>query len=60
MGNILFLQQNIIAFCVAIRKKKSIFDRILNFVEQRQKQPPEVFYKKGVLKIFANFTGKHL
>ena len=25
-----------------------------------QKQPPEVFCKKGVLKIFANFTGKHL
>ena len=25
-----------------------------------QKQPPEVFCKKGVLKIFAKFTGKHL
>ena len=25
-----------------------------------QKQPPELFYKKGVLKIFAKFTGKHL
>ena len=25
-----------------------------------QKQPPEVFCKKGVLKNFANFTGKHL
>ena len=24
------------------------------------KQPPEVFYKKGVLKNFAKFTGKHL
>ena len=23
-------------------------------------QPPEVFYKKGVLKIFAKITGKHL
>ena len=22
--------------------------------------PPEVFYKKGALKIFAKFTGKHL
>ena len=22
-----------------------------------QKQPPEVFYKKGVFKTFANFTG---
>ena len=26
----------------------------------RQKQPPEVFYKKGVLKNFTKFTGKHL
>ena len=25
-----------------------------------QKQPPEVFYKKGVLRNFTKFTGKHL
>ena len=25
-----------------------------------QKQPPEVFYKKGVLKNFTKFTGKYL
>ena len=25
-----------------------------------QKQPPEVFYKKDVLRNFAKFTGKHL
>ena len=25
-----------------------------------QKQPPQVFCKKGVLKKFANFTGKNL
>ena len=25
-----------------------------------QKQPPEVFYKKGVLKNFVNLTEKHL
>ena len=25
-----------------------------------QKQPPEVFYKKVVLRDFAQFTGKHL
>ena len=25
-----------------------------------QKQPPEVYYKKGVLKNFAKLTGKHL
>ena len=27
---------------------------------QLQQQPPEVFYKKCVLKNFAKFTGKHL
>ena len=30
-----------------------------NFLKQ-QKQPPEVFRKKGVLKNFAKFTRKHL
>ena len=25
-----------------------------------QKQPPGVFYKKGVLRNFVKFTGKHL
>ena len=29
-------------------------------VQYVQKQPPEAFLKKGVLKHFANFTGKHL
>ena len=28
--------------------------------EQLQKQPPEVFCKKGVLRNFTKFTGKHL
>ena len=28
--------------------------------ENVQKQPPEVFYKKGVLRNFVKFTGKHL
>ena len=26
----------------------------------KQKQPPEVFYKKSVLRAFTKFTGKHL
>ena len=29
-------------------------------VQYVQKQPPEVFFKKGVLKSFANLTEKHL
>ena len=28
--------------------------------ETQEKQPPEPFYKKGVLRNFAKFTGKHL
>ena len=30
------------------------------FLIKEQKEPPEVFYKKGVLKNFVNFAGKHL
>ena len=33
--------------------------RLHNNVEI-QKQPPEVFYEKGVLRNFAKFTEKHL
>ena len=29
-------------------------------VQYVQKQPPEVFFEKGVLKNFVNLTGKHL
>ena len=31
-----------------------------DFVNIKQKQPPEVFCEKGVLRNFAKFTGKHL
>ena len=31
-----------------------------NFGNYSRKQPPRVLYKKGVLKSFATFTGKHL
>ena len=34
--------------------------RIFSHSLKKQKQPPEMFYKKGVLKNFAKFTGKHL
>ena len=34
--------------------------RLLFFNRYYQNQPPEVFYKKGTLKIFSKFTGKHL
>ena len=29
-------------------------------LHELQKQPPEKFYKKGALKNFTKFTGKHL
>ena len=31
-----------------------------NASAEKQKQPPEVFYSKDVLKNFAKFTRKHL
>ena len=30
------------------------------FIHTDQKQPPEMFCKKAVLRDFAKFTGKHL
>ena len=30
------------------------------FINIRQKQPPEMFYKKGALKNLAMFTAEHL
>ena len=38
------------------RKKGNKREKKLTF----RSTPPEVFYKKGVLKNFAKFTGKHL
>ena len=29
-------------------------------LQWNEKQPPEVFFKKGILKNFMKFTGKHL
>ena len=31
----------------------------ITFVKYLEKQPPEVFCRKGVLRNFAKFTGKH-
>ena len=33
-------------------------DCLRKLIEERKKQPPEVFYKKGFLKHFASFKGK--
>ena len=38
----------------------ALFSKISFMLWFVQKQPPEVFYKKAVLKSFAVFTGKHL
>ena len=43
----------------SICDKKSLQLSLQNFIIL-QKQPPEVFCKKGVLKIFSIFTRKHL
>ena len=45
---------------MSIRKQIGNFSDCVTFSRFRtQKQPPEVFYKKGVLKNVAKFTGKH-
>ena len=46
-----FLVHNIVAFNFMVVK---------NYAFSGQKQPPEVFYQKGVFKNFVNFTGKQL
>ena len=40
--------------------KKGIINIFLSFSDNAQKQPSEVFCKNGVLKIFADSTGKQL
>ena len=42
------------------KKRKMYLFRSLSNIYDGQKQPPHVFYIKGVLKKFAIFTGKHL
>ena len=37
-----------------------LFIKLKSWSTSLQKQPPEVFYKKGFLTNFAEFTGKHL
>ena len=57
ISSILYLT-SLIARCTKLKWNQKYFmkSKILNF----QKQPPEVFYEKGVLWNFTKFTGKHL
>ena len=41
-------------------KRFSFRGEFQHWTSQKQKQPPEVFYKKGVLINFTKFTGKQL
>ena len=45
-------------FIAAHFTKKNVTDITSNYLCQRQ--PPEVFYRKGGLKNFSKFTGKHV
>ena len=45
---------------LSIRRQKFSGNFVFPLQFILQKQPQEVFCKKGVLKTFANFTGKHL
>ena len=68
MQNVHQFQQDIsiFSYSVVFIKKINVLSlhhcfsgKITNFLK-KQKQPPEVFGKKGVLKHCAIFTGKHL
>ena len=47
-------------FMTRYREKGQFNPFRVNVLNYFKKQPPEVFYKKGVLKDFSEFTGKHL
>ena len=47
----------LILFCFHKSSFKYVFKKVQS---EQQKQPPEVFHKKGVLRNFAKFTGKRL
>ena len=41
-------------------QKIALLGKIVSRLTKREKQPPEVLYKKGVLKNFTKLTGKYL
>ena len=46
---------------ITVTQMKQLNERMFYIYKiNEQKQPPEVFYKKGVLRNFTNFIGKHL
>ena len=51
-------------FCLHLLTNLKAFvsysDDYINLFDTCEKQPPQVFCKKGVLRDFAKFTGKHL
>ena len=49
-----------ILFTVLIKDRQFFILFIKTRMSVFHKQPPEVFYKKKIRKIFAIFTGKHL
>ena len=56
-----FLQRNILnGIPILSQKRCKNKQDDLHFLLAWEKQPPELFYKKSVVKNFAKFTGKHL
>ena len=55
-------QLNTISYSKVIFFKTYFFSISISYMQilYDQKQPPEVFYKKVVLRSFTKFTGKHL
>ena len=42
------------------RRRLSRFIKVQAYFAEKQQQPPEIFYLKGVLEKFATFTEKHV
>ena len=56
----MLFRSRILILIIFTFKIDAFLEVLIKNLNERQKQPPIVFYKKAVLKNFAIFTGKHV
>ena len=56
----MLFRSRILILIIFTFKTDAFLEVLIKNLNERQKQPPIVFYKKAVLKNFAIFTGKHV
>ena len=56
----MLFRSRILILIIFTFKIDDFLEVLIKNLNERQKQPPIVFYKKAVLKNFAIFTGKHV